>query len=54
MRTKKFKNILKFFVALVIGGVLGEKLLAPGEPLTLLLFLVSCYAGGFILHDIGK
>ena len=53
MKKNRFFNILKFFIALVIGGFLGDKLLAPGNPLYVLLFLLLCYIGGVILYNVG-
>lgn len=52
MKKNRFFNVLKFFVAFVIGGFLGDKLLAPENPLYVLLFLVLCYIGGVILYSV--
>lgn len=49
-----FGNILKFFIALIIGGVLGDKLLTQENPLYILIFLAICYVGGVILYRIGQ
>jgi hypothetical protein len=55
MNKKRFiLNWIKFVVAIIVGGFLGVKLLASGEPALILLFFVLCFLGGTILSKVGE
>lgn len=49
---KNILNIVKLILALIIGGVMGAKLLTSGETLLIIAFFVLCAIGGVILAHI--
>jgi hypothetical protein len=45
-------NIVKLIFALIIGGVMGAKLLTSGSEILIIAFFVLCVIGGIILSCI--
>lgn len=54
MKNKKIAilNFLKFVFALIVGGLLGAKLLTSGSPCSVIVFFMICGVGGIILSKI--
>lgn len=51
---KHFERLLLLFIALLIGGGLGYKLLPNFEPIKMIIFAVACLVLGEIFYQIDK
>ncbi len=51
---KHFIRLLMFVSALVIGGILGYKLLVGYEPIKITLFVICVIVLGAVYHQIDK
>lgn len=51
---RRFERLLLFVVAIVVGGLLGYKLLSSSGPFIYLLFLVACMLLGTVFYRIDK
>ena len=51
---RRFERLLLFVAALVVGGMLGYKLLSCSGPFKYLIFMVACMLLGEVFHLIDK
>lgn len=58
MKKRIVLEIIKFIIALIVGGILGvcllEKGLSNGNVIQVLLFFGICAVVGFLLWKVGK